>query len=310
RGVLHRDLKPGNIMLGEFGETLVVDWGLAKVLGRAGPRERPEEASGEPALRLPAAGDVAATAPGSAVGTPAYMSPEQAEGRLDELGEATDVYSLGATLYHLLTGRSPVPGDDLAGVLEKVRRGDIPPADRARPGVPRALAAVCARAMALRPGERYPSALALAQDVEHWLADEPVSAHRDPLPARAGRWARKHRTPVATAAAALLVALAGLSVGLAVVGGLNRKLGESNTKLEEALAEVEARQEESERQRRIAVAVNEFLPKDLLGQADIRNQPFFPGQEGRDPNITVAELLGRAARAIEGKFAGQPETEA
>src|SRR5262249_14770999 len=152
-------------------------------------------------------------------------------------------------------------------------------ADQVRAGVPKALVAVCAKAMALQPADRYPSALALAQDVEHWLADEPVGAYRDPLLARAGRWARKHRTAVASAAPTLLLALVGLSVGVAVVGGLNRALSESNTKLEEALGE-------AEKERNIAVAVNEFLQDDLLGQADIGNQPFLPEKAERDPNIT------------------------
>jgi eukaryotic-like serine/threonine-protein kinase len=230
------------------------------------------------------------------------MSPEQAEGRLGALGPATDVYSLGATLYCLLTGRAPVPEGPIADVLEKVRRGDIPPPRQARADVPGALAAVCARAMALEPSDRYPSALALAADVEHWLADEPVSAHRDPLLVRAGRWARKHRTLVTTAAAVLLVVLTGLSLGLVVVGGLNRRLNDSNNKLEAALAEAET-------ERNIAVAVNDFLQRDLLGQADIGNQRLPGDKAERDPNVTVAQLLDRAARAIEGKFKGQPQTE-
>jgi serine/threonine-protein kinase len=108
RGVLHRDLKPGNVMLGEFGETLLVDWGLAKVVGRAEPKE------GETTLRPSSGSDVVRTAAGSAIGTPSFMSPEQAEGRLEALGPATDVYSLGATLHCLLTGRPPVPDGPLA----------------------------------------------------------------------------------------------------------------------------------------------------------------------------------------------------
>jgi tetratricopeptide (TPR) repeat protein len=311
RGVLHRDLKPGNVMLGEFGETLLVDWGLAKVVGRGEPKE------GETTLRPSSGSDVVQTAAGSAIGTPSFMSPQQAEGKLEALGPATDVYSLGATLYCLLTGRAPVPDGPLAEVLEKVRRGDILPADRVRADVPKALAAVCGKAMALAPADRYPTALALAQDLEHWLADEPVGAYRDPLSARAGRWARKHRTPVTTAAAALLVALVSVSVGLAVVGGLNGRLeaanGEltrSNAALEASRAEADEKRREAERERNVALAVNEFLQKDLLGQADIGNQPFLGEKVDRNPDITVAELLGRAAKAVEGKFTGQPETEA
>src|SRR5262249_52839451 len=179
----------------------------------------------------------------------------------------------------------------------------------ATPAVPPALEAVCARAMAARLEDRYPTARALAQDVERWLADEPVGAFREPALARAGRWARKHRTLVGTAASGMLVALAGLSVGLAVVGGLNQRLGganaqlrESNASLEEARADADEKRREAQRERDVAVAVNDFLQKDLLGQADIANQPLAAGGGvGRNPNVTVAELLGRAAGAIEGR---------
>src|SRR5262249_3359697 len=105
RGILHRDLKPANVMLGRYGETLVVDWGLAKAVGR--PDRAPN--GDEPTLR-PSSGEGQATQLGAALGTPAFMSPEQAAGRLDLLGPASDIYSLGATLYCLLTGRAPFEG--------------------------------------------------------------------------------------------------------------------------------------------------------------------------------------------------------
>jgi serine/threonine protein kinase len=111
------------------------------------------------------------------------MNPEQAAGRLDRLGPAADVYGLGATLYCLLTGKAPFAGDDVGTVLQKVQRGDFPPPRRANASVPPALEAVCLKAMALRPEDRYPSAQALADEVEHWLADEPVGAYREPWPA-------------------------------------------------------------------------------------------------------------------------------
>src|SRR5205085_4186709 len=102
RGVLHRDLKPGNIMLGKYGETLVVDWGLAKAAGKAEHCNSPAEGTLSPT----SGSAVEPTQMGTALGTPAFMSPEQAAGRLDELGPATDVYSLGATLYQVLTGQA------------------------------------------------------------------------------------------------------------------------------------------------------------------------------------------------------------
>jgi serine/threonine-protein kinase len=207
RGVLHRDLKPGNVMLGRYGETLVVDWGLAKLLGRA------EVEATDGVLAPPA--DSGQTQPGRALGTPAYMSPEQAAGRLDQLGPRSDVYSLGATLYCLLTGQAPFPSGDAGEVLNKVQRGDYPrPRDLDRHIHP-ALDAVCRKAMALKPEDRYGTPQALALDLEKYLADEPVTAYREPLPARLARWRRHHSTLV-TATALVLVTLA----GAAVVGGL------------------------------------------------------------------------------------------
>src|SRR5262249_55455191 len=104
QGVLHRDLKPDNVMLGNYGETLVVDWGLAKPIGERDPAARTETTGGSVTLRLTASG---LTQVGSVLGTPQYMSPEQAAGQQDDLGPACDVYGLGATLYHLLTGKPP-----------------------------------------------------------------------------------------------------------------------------------------------------------------------------------------------------------
>ena len=121
RGVLHRDLKPGNIMLGPYGETLVVDWGLAKAVDRLDWKTE----SIDGLLRPSSGSGAAATQMGSALGTPQYMSPEQAAGRLDLLGPASDVYSLGATLYYVLTGQPPIEGDDVAAVLNQVQQGEF-----------------------------------------------------------------------------------------------------------------------------------------------------------------------------------------
>ena len=112
RGVIHRDIKPANIIVGKHGETLVVDWGLAKAVGRADP------SVGEQTI-APSSSGSSETLPGSALGTPAYMSPEQARGDLSRLGPRSDVYSLGATLYCLLTGKPPFESDDIGGILRR-----------------------------------------------------------------------------------------------------------------------------------------------------------------------------------------------
>jgi serine/threonine-protein kinase len=212
RGVLHRDLKPANVMLGPYGETLVVDWGLAKPVGRTEGAPFP----GDEPLRPVTASGSAATQAGTVLGTPQYLSPEQAAGQMDALGLASDVYSLGATLYHLLTGKCPLQDEDVIVVLMRVQEGDVPPPRQVNPGVPPALEAVCRKAMALRPADRYASARALADDVEHWLAGEPVSAYPEPWAARVRRWAGRHRTAVTAAAATTVVA----ALVLAVAAGL------------------------------------------------------------------------------------------
>jgi len=230
RGVLHRDIKPGNILLGPYGETLVVDWGLAKIVGRGEPGA--SEPSAEPTLRPPSASGTGETVPGTALGTPAYMSPEQAEGRLDLLGPASDVYSLGATLYVVLTGRAPFDGGDAAEVLPKVQRGQFARPRDVDPSIPKTLEAICVKAMSLKQADRYATPRALAEDIEHWLADEPVSAYREPWPDRMLRWSRKHRTLVTSAAAVLVLGLVGSVAFAAVVTGKNRELARQTQRAE------------------------------------------------------------------------------
>ncbi len=226
RGVLHRDIKPGNIIVGKHGETLVVDWGLAKPLSRAEPGADP----GERTLMPSSASGSAETLPGSAMGTPAYMSPEQATGDLDRHGPLSDVYSLGATLYCLLTGKAPFDGD-LGEMLRKVARGDFSPPRQVDPSIDPALEAVCTKAMATNPHDRFASCRALAEDLERWMADEPVTAWREPFVRRARRWARRHRTQVAAAAIMVLAALGGTAAVLAVQTRANEALKAANTDL-------------------------------------------------------------------------------
>jgi serine/threonine protein kinase/formylglycine-generating enzyme required for sulfatase activity len=167
RGVLHRDLKPDNIMLGSFGETLVVDWGLARAA------DTPDETrSAEGTLALLEGRDFPSTETGKVIGTPQYMPPEQAKGRLDELSPASDVYSLGATLYQILTGRPPFRHPSEVGlekVLQSVEDGTFPHPSEVNPAVPAPLEAVCLKAMARQPRDRYASAGELIQAVENWL---------------------------------------------------------------------------------------------------------------------------------------------
>jgi tetratricopeptide (TPR) repeat protein/tRNA A-37 threonylcarbamoyl transferase component Bud32 len=277
RGVLHRDLKPDNVLLGPYGETLVVDWGLAKVVSREGQAEGSTE---EATLRPSPGGGAAETAAGVAVGTPAYMSPEQAAGKVGELGPATDIYSLGATLYALLTNRPPVVGRDTGEVLQKVRQGDWPPPRAVNPAIPLVLDAICRKAMARCPAERYATPLALAEDIEHFLADEPVGAVREPLGVRARRWGRKHPGPVAGLAAALLVGLLGLGISTVIQARQNHEL---------------------ELARRAAADRTDVLAS-VLHNLDPRSEE----KEGKALRVLLGDHLGDAVKQLEGEAAGDP----
>ena len=212
RGILHRDLKPANVMLGKYGETLVVDWGLAKGIGRD-----PRRSTSDEDTLWPTAASSSDTRAGSVFGTPSYMSPEQASGRLDDMGPVSDVCSLGATLYCILTGHSPFHEDDNATALRKAQGGDLRRPRDTCIGVHPALEAICLKAMAFVPEDRYASASALARDVEHWLADEPVAAHRESWGEQLARFARRNRNWVLAASAAVVLIAATSTVAAILV---------------------------------------------------------------------------------------------
>ncbi len=266
RGVLHRDIKPGNIIVGKHGETLVVDWGLAKPLGRVEPGRE----SGERTLVPSSASGSAETLPGLALGTPAYMSPEQARGELDRLGPRSDVYSLGATLYCLLTGRPPFEGGDLGEVLRKVQRGEFPPPRQIDPSLDKALEAVCLKAMATKPEDRYDSCRALAEDLERWSADESVIAWNEPWNRKLVRWLTRHRTGVTAAGAAMLMALVGLGAVSGVQARANGELKRANDALSTANRRVvEANSELREANEKVTRANTE------LQAANVRERERF-----------------------------------
>jgi tetratricopeptide (TPR) repeat protein len=310
RGVLHRDLKPGNIMLGRYGETLVVDWGLAKAL------EGPEEESSatpeaEPRLRPSSGSAVEPTQAGSAVGTPGYMSPEQVDGRFGPLGIRSDVYCLGATLYHLLTCHAPCEAEQVGAIYQQILAGAIPRPRSLNPRLAPALEAICLKALALNPRERYESAELLKADLERWLADEPVTAWREPMALRVRRWARRNRTAVSGAAAAVLAGLIGLAAVAAVQARSNRELKTAYAKVSEALdAETKAKQEkeralaQSEDARQSAEAVLGFLQNDVLAATRPEGQE---GGLGRD--VTVRRAVDAAESKIAAAFRDQPTIE-
>jgi serine/threonine-protein kinase len=212
RGVIHRDLKGANVVLGDFGEVVVLDWGLAKLV------DRPDDGRAEASPVVVAGEGRGETRMGQALGTPAYMSPEQAKGLAREVGPASDIYGLGAILYEILAGRPPFAGDEPRDILRQVVEDEPTRPRSLRPSAPAALEAVCLKAMAKDPAARYASASELAQEVRRYLADEPVAAYPEPLSRRLGRWARRHRPAVAAASALLVAAVVALSTGLYLVG--------------------------------------------------------------------------------------------
>jgi serine/threonine protein kinase len=143
------------------------------------------------------------------------MSPAQASGKLHQLGSASDIYSLGSTLYYLLTANSPFGRRDQGAILQQVQRGEFPPPLQVKRSISPALEAICLKAMAPRPESCYASARMLADDLAHWLTAEPVGAWPEPLWARCGRWVRGRGALVSAAAGLLAAAVVALVVGIA-----------------------------------------------------------------------------------------------
>lgn len=316
RGIVHRDLKPENIMLGPYGETLVVDWGLGRQMEQqAGDLDASAE-TGEtagpatPSVERP-------TMMGSVVGTPQFMSPEQASGRLDLIRGPSDVYSLGATMYALLTDQPPFVSSDVRKVLRDVQAGNFPAPRQIRRDIPRGLEAICLKAMELRPEDRYSSARNLADDIEHWLADEPVAALSETPIERAQRWMRRHKT-LARAAAAALIVIAGVAwfayareavlrndLQLALTqeekakrdADEARKLAVSNAELaEQERVRAEAHAHRAEEQSSLALATLKSVLFDI--QAKLKNVPAAHTVR-LSMLTTVIDGLKQVARSLE-----------
>ncbi|MFO1066510.1 MAG: protein kinase [Pirellulales bacterium] len=346
RGVIHRDIKPGNIMVGDFGETLVVDWGLAKQEGKTdvsaaipklnevpnlneltawdNPATLHESGDSTQVWKLDVSAQCAdtprysgnlPTVPGSVVGTPGFMSPEQAAGISDQVTRASDIYSLGATLEFLLTGKlSPDARAHLITGQPAVHSAVVVPqhptsdtnAGRApsRNAIPASLAAICRQAQHRDPLLRYPSADRLAEDLESWLADEPLSVIQDPPRVRLRRWARNHPALTGSVLSGVAILLAAMAVGLSVLSSKNESLRLANEREQQAsqqaranakVAEEHSAEAVKQRQRVLAI-LNSFLIDVERGLEGV------PGGAAVQRNVLTRVLnqLGTVSREFTG----------
>jgi serine/threonine protein kinase/tetratricopeptide (TPR) repeat protein len=327
RGVIHRDLKGQNVVLGDFGEVIVLDWGIAKEIGpfttappvsdgdvaasfqRGGadnashasvlgkgtfdPNETlpPGTSQSDASLkRLPSESGAGSegTMQGQLLGTPAFMAPEQASGLLNQIDQRTDVYGLGAVLYEILTGRPPFDGEKTAEILRRVREEPPRPPRELNPTVDPALQAICLKALSKRKEQRYTSATEMAQDVQRYLADQPVHACPDPWARRALRWARRHRTVVATAAGLLLTSTIALGVGTVLVSRERNEAKFQGNEARQAVDDMYTKVAENWLEDRLDPLQKEFLEKTLA------HYQTLTGQAAGDPAVRLEH-----ARAFE-----------
>lgn len=240
KGVVHRDLKPDNIRVGAFGEAYVMDWGLASVRGRTDPHDLRFENGEDVLATQEVETDLRSleerdpdtplrTRDGTAIGTPAYMSPEQAAGDLEQVDHRTDVYAIGAILYQLLTGQPPYvkPGQKVPGsvLLHLVCMSAPTPILELAPGQPGELVAICEKAMARAPGDRYLSARHLAEDLRAFLENRVVSAYQTGASAELRKWVSRNRGLAITAATLVLVVLGSAIAIAAIQTRANSELG-------------------------------------------------------------------------------------
>jgi tetratricopeptide (TPR) repeat protein len=284
RGILHRDIKPSNILVDAAGHPHVTDFGLAK---------RIESDSG-------------LTASGAIVGTPSYMSPEQARGHTRAITTASDVWGLGAVLYHVITGARPFDGDSAMDTLRQVIDREPPRPRAIAPGVDRDLETIALKCLDKDPARRYPSADALAADLERFAAGEPILARPVGPVERILKWTRR-KPALAGMAAALAVAVVAGAIGVAwnwreAVRQRNIARAEAIERQKQrdaAIAAERTARAEAEK----AVAVTDFLVDDILAQAAPENNP-------REKRVTIEDALDVGGPKVEDRFRDKPEVEA
>ena len=208
QGIIHRDLKPSNIMVGAFGETIVLDWGLATEVVN-GPGEQAVGRDDSDPANQNTASEHCTTGTTEVIGTPSYMSPEQARGELASLQSTTDIYSLGMMLLTIVSEKSPFSGLSVCETLQRVGASDFPAVTEIQPKTPPALAAIIQKAIHPDPMQRYSSAVELGREVRRFVAGDAVSVHQENSLDRALRWCRHHRAIACVSAASLAMLFVG-----------------------------------------------------------------------------------------------------
>ena len=255
-GVLHRDVKPGNLMLRRDGRVVVMDFGLAKNV---------------------ASGTLTAT--GSLVGTPYYMSPEATIGEKDTVGPKADVYGLGATLYELLTGKPPFQAENAAALLLMIAEKEPLPPSKVKEGLPRDLETIVLAAMEKRPEQRYPSCKALAEDLDRFLRDEPISRRRPGPVERLRRLVHKNRAAAAIAGGALVLLVGAWLFFRSEIHAKQAELDQLDLRIRDALAKSKEALDrgdvsESEKELEKVANVPGARPEQTVQMRDLLSQGF------------------------------------
>ena len=262
RGIIHRDIKPSNVMLGRYGETLLIDWGLAVPVTIEDHFRIKDERT-----LMPTGSSKVNPNSSNEVGTPAYMSPEQMAGGATP-HPSSDVYALGATLYKLLTGQVPIDLPSMPEMRRAIIRGEYVPPSSYNPRAPKPLEAICMKSMSSDPDKRYTTAMMLSEEIERYMSDESVHAYDEPSSRKFSRWSRRHRRAVQVGLLSgliLLLLVLTFSIGIA---GAYRKEQDAREKLSSALesmadAEVKA----------ISLTLENQLQQRLLAVEEMARHP-------------------------------------
>ena len=298
-GVIHRDLKPANILIGRYGETVVIDWGLARTESKNVDHKGDNQNQSSNSTRS------FETRVGSVLGTPEYMSPEQASGDSKLIGKSSDVYGLGAVLFSILTGSSPTENvtKDTRKRVDQARSAVTVSARERLESVPPGLDAICSKAMSYRPEQRYESPQLLGVELENWLSDRPIVAKRDSWMDWTARFLRKHRRWAAAAAATLFLIAIGSLIFASVIEGQRKELQTRKEAATQARNDAIEEKNIAQAAKTKADQASKKFQEEAKTNAQMLNvitEAFISvnPDEGSDSEMTAKDVLLRAHSAI------------